>query len=139
MRVIIKCDCAGLAVGHGGTIFTHHGLPTLLRAATPTTPTQSHSHTADQERNEDKPSTPSAMQALVSHVQAATSAGSAIHLAGTPSATTQPLPLTAITLPGASGTGKPSPHYIQWNIVNVNSRGPLKNVHISRNFTLTYS
>ena len=27
--------------------------------------------------------------------------------------------------------------YIQWNLINMNSRGPSKNVHIIRNFTLT--
>jgi hypothetical protein len=84
-------------MGHGSAIFTH-GLPTLLRA---TTPTQSYSHTSDLEQNEDKLATPTALQALVSHVQpvqTVTSAGSAVHLNSSGSA----LPLTAFTLPRAS-------------------------------------
>lgn len=90
-------------------LFTH-GVPPLLRAATPTTPTQSHSHMPelDSQRMDNKPS-PAAVQTLVSNiqqVQAATSSGSAIQLAGTPTASAQALPLTTITLPGgASGTG----------------------------------
>jgi hypothetical protein len=96
----VKNPFAGLTMGHGSAIFTH-GLPTLLRA---TTPTQSYSHTSDLEQNEDKLATPTALQALVSHVQpvqTVTSAGSAVHLNSSGSA----LPLTAFTLPRASGTG----------------------------------
>ena len=95
----------------GGNTLYSHGLPPLLRAATPTTPTQSYSQTLELEhRNEDKTSAPTPMQTLVSHiqhVQAATSSGSAVQLAGTPTATAQALPLTAITLPAAApGTGR---------------------------------
>ena len=105
------CLAAGLTMIPSSTVFTH-GLPPLLRAATPTTPTQSYSHTLELDhRNEDKcfSPAPATMQTLVSHiqqVQAATSSGSAIQLAGTPTATAQAVPLAAIALPGAgSGTG----------------------------------
>ena len=96
-----------MAMTPGNTLFTHN-LPPLLRAATPTTPTHSYSHTLELEhRNEDRafvPASPAAVQTLIQHVQAASS-GSAVQLAGTPAAATaQTLPLTTITLPGgASG------------------------------------
>ena len=103
------CLAVGLAVTPNNTLFTHHGLPPLLRAATPTTPTQSYTHTLEPDhRTEDKSFSPAppAVQTLVSHiqqVQAVTSSGSAVQL---PAATAQAVPLTAITLPGgASGTG----------------------------------
>lgn len=90
------------------SLFTH-GVPPLLRAATPTTPTQSHSHMSELDSQSRPSPVPAAVQTLVSNiqqVQAATSSGSAIQLAGTPTASAQALPLTTITLPGgASGTG----------------------------------
>ena len=97
-------------------IYTHN-LPPLLRAATPTTPTQSYSQTLDPDhRSEDKcfSPAPATVQTLVNHIQhtqAASQAGtsSAMQLAATPAATPQAVPLAAIAIPGAaSNTGQVS-------------------------------
>lgn len=91
------------------TIFAH-SLPPLLRAATPTTPTQSYSHTLEPmeyHRNEDWSSSVSVSPPLTAvHTLVSRSAGSRVRLAGTATGTAQALPLTTITLPGgASGAG----------------------------------
>ena len=96
-------------MGHGGAIF-NPAIPPLLRAATPTTPTHSYSHTPDLDRSEDRfystpaPATVQTLVGHVQHVQAAASSGSAVQLTGTPTAAAQALPLTTITLPHGSGT-----------------------------------